>query len=107
MQRARPAGQMVGNVDDWDRVWHGRLLLHRGIMQADAPMNRCALVVPGAAVHVDRLAGDEAAIIADQEQAGRGDLVYMPLPPKRNARRIRYPALIPLRIGPLRVDTSG
>ena len=31
-----------------------------------------------AAVDVDCLAGNEAAVVADQEQAGRGDLVDMP-----------------------------
>src|SRR5881398_2528013 len=36
-------------------------------------------VIAGAAIDVDRLAGDEAAILADQEQAGGGDLVDMPL----------------------------
>jgi hypothetical protein len=42
---------------------------------------RFPLVIRGAAVDVDRLAGDEAAIVADQEEAGGGDLVDLALAP--------------------------
>ena len=42
-------------------------------------------VMVGAAADVDRRAGDEAAVVAEKEQAGGGDLVDMPLPAERDA----------------------
>src|SRR3954470_17848012 len=45
-----------------------------------------------AAVDVDRLAGDEAAVIADQEQADRGNLVDLALAPQWDAARVRQMA---------------
>jgi hypothetical protein len=38
-------------------------------------------VLAGPVIQVDRLAGDEAALVADQEQAGGGALFDMPLRP--------------------------
>src|SRR6266849_4310637 len=63
-------------------------------------------VIAGAAVDVDRLAGDEAAIVADQEQAGGGDLVDMPLASQGNAGGARRPPLIPLGIVAPCVDAA-
>jgi hypothetical protein len=50
-----------------------------------------------AAIDVKRLAGDEPAILADQEQAGGGDLVDGALPAERDADGVRQAAVIPLR----------
>src|ERR1051326_9076507 len=55
-------------------------------------------IIPRSAVHMDRLACDEAAIVTDQEQTGRGDLLHLALAAQRNPRRVRRPALIPFRI---------
>ena len=55
-------------------------------------------VVVGAAIDMDCLAGDEAAILAHQEQAGGGDLVDAALPAERDAGGVRQMALIPLRM---------
>src|SRR6202035_3053539 len=63
-------------------------------------------VIAGAAIDVDRLAGDEAAIGADQEQAGGGDLVDMPLASQGNAGGARRPPLIPLGIVAPGVDAA-
>src|SRR5215467_13574969 len=60
-----------------------------------------------AAVDVDGLASNEAAVVADQKQTGRGDLVDMPLPADRDARRVRHAAMIPLGIVPPGVDAAG
>jgi hypothetical protein len=51
-----------------------------------------------AAIEVDRLPGDEAAILTDQEQARRGNLVDIPLPAERDAGGVRQATLIPLRM---------
>src|SRR5215472_12586008 len=64
-------------------------------------------VKPDAAVDVDGLAGDEAAVVADQKQAGRGDFVDMALPAERNAGGIGHAAMIPLGIVPPGVDAAG
>ena len=50
-----------------------------------------------AAIDVNRLAGDEAAILADQGQAGGGDLVDRALPAERDTDGVRQAAVIPLR----------
>src|ERR1700730_4820572 len=63
-------------------------------------------VIAGAAIDVDRLAGNEAAIVADQEQAGRGDLVDMPLASQGNAGGARRPPLVPLGVVAPCVDAS-
>ena len=47
---------------------------------------------------MDGLAGDEPAAVADQEQAGRGDLVDLPLPPERDAGSVRRTIAIPFGI---------
>ena len=59
-----------------------------------------------AAIDVDRLSGDEAGILTDQEQAGRGNLVDAALPPERDAGGVRQVTLIPLRIVASRIDTA-
>src|SRR5438270_4913468 len=64
-------------------------------------------VVPRAAVDVDRLAGDEAAVVADQKEAGGGDLVDVPLTAQWNAGGARHPPLVPLGIIPAGVDAAG
>ena len=55
---------------------------------------------------MNRLAGDEAAVVADEEQARRGNFIDRSLTPERNARRARRPALVPLGIGARRVDAA-
>jgi len=55
-------------------------------------------VIVCTAIDVDRLSGDEAGILTDQEQAGRGDLVDGALPAERDADGVRQPAVIPLRM---------
>src|SRR5438445_8018639 len=60
-----------------------------------------------AAVDVDRLAGDEAAVVADQEQAGGGDLVDMPLTAQGNPGGARHMAAIPFGIVSPGIDAAG
>jgi hypothetical protein len=60
-----------------------------------------------AAIDVDRLSGDEAGILTDQEQAGRRNLVDAALPPERDAGGVRQVTLIPLRIVASRIDAAG
>src|SRR6266850_2208419 len=67
----------------------------------------CKSEIVRAAIDVDCLAGNEAAILADKEQAGRGDLVDMPLAPKRNAGGVRQATMIPLRIVAPCIDAAG
>src|SRR6266567_976923 len=50
---------------------------------------RRASIITGTPVDVDGLAGDEPGAVADQEQAGRGDLIDLPLPPERDAGSVR------------------
>src|SRR4029077_2707637 len=50
--------------------------------------------------------GDEAGILTDQEQAGRGNLVDAALPPERDAGGVRQVTLIPLRIVASRIDAA-
>src|SRR5271163_4809695 len=64
-------------------------------------------VVARAAVDVDGLAGDEAAVVADQKEAGGGDLVHMPLTAQWNPGGARHPPLIPFGIVPPGVDAAG
>src|SRR5260370_26657067 len=64
-------------------------------------------VIAGAAVDVDRLAGDEAAIVADQEEAGRGDLVDLALAPQGDAGRAGRAALIPFGVVAPGIDAAG
>src|SRR5215472_7582161 len=63
-------------------------------------------VKPDAAVDVDGLAGDEAAVVADQKQAGGGDLDGS-LAAERDARRIRHASMIPFGVVPSGVDAAG
>src|SRR5277367_5158528 len=72
-----------------------------------AAVGRRKSVIVRAAIDVDCLAGDEAAILADKEQAGSGDLVNAALPAERNAGGARQATLIPLRIVAPRIDASG
>ena len=55
-------------------------------------------VVPRSSVHVNRLPGNEPAIVTDQKQTRGGDLVHFPLPSQRNAGSIRRPVAIPFRV---------
>src|SRR4029077_13243077 len=66
----------------------------------------CKSVIVCAAIDVDRLSGDEAGILTDQEQAGRGTCVDAALPPKRDAGVVREVTLIPLRIVASRIDAA-
>src|SRR5262249_17126055 len=56
------------------------------------------LVIVCAAIDVDRLSGDEATILTDEEQAGRSDFVYGALPAERDPGGVRQVAVIPFRI---------
>src|SRR6266404_5483168 len=60
-----------------------------------------------AAVDVDGLAGDEAAVVADQEQAGGSDFVDMPLAPQGNPDGAGHMAAIPLGIVSPGIDAAG
>src|SRR5271169_5829587 len=68
---------------------------------------RLLLIVAGAAVDVDGLAGDEAAVVADQKQAGGGDLVDLPLAAERYAGGTRGMSPIPLGMVTPGVDAAG
>src|SRR6516165_5141952 len=70
------------------------------------PRGRGSVIV-GTAVDVDRLAGDEAAVVADQKEAGGGDFVDMTLPAERDTGRIRHAALIPFGVVPPCIDAAG
>src|SRR5271155_4025882 len=67
---------------------------------------RFASIIPGAPVDMDGLAGDEPAVIANQEQAGRGDLVDLPLSPKRDTGGVGRAIAIPFGIVAPGVDTA-
>src|SRR5207248_6233255 len=56
--------------------------------------------------YVDGLAGDEPAAVADQEQAGCGDFVDLPLPPERDAGSVRRTIAIPFGIVAPGVDAA-
>ena len=77
-------------------------------MSGDSPLDAvsCKSVIVRAAIDVDRLAGDEAAILADQEEAGRGDLVDVALPAEGHAGGVRQPAMIPFGIVAPRIDAA-
>src|SRR5215472_16684713 len=64
-------------------------------------------VIVSAAVDVNRLAGDEAAVVADEKEAGGGDFVDMPLPTERDASRARHTSLVPFGIVPPCIDAAG
>jgi hypothetical protein len=66
-----------------------------------------ASVVSRAAVDVNGLAGDEAAIVADQKEAGGGDLVHLPLTAQWNPGGARHTPLIPLGIVAPGIDAAG
>ena len=69
--------------------------------------NASASVVASAAVDVDGLAGDEAAVVADQKEAGGGDLVHVPLTTQWNAGGARHTPLVPLGIVATSIDAAG
>src|ERR1700722_2266433 len=50
-------------------------------------------VISASAIDVKCLTCDEAAVVTDQEQACRGDLVHLPLSPQRNADGALHPPL--------------
>jgi MFS family permease len=58
------------------------------------------------AVHVQRLAGDEAGILAEQEEAGIGDLVRSPEAPQRQPVGPGHRRWVPGRVAS-RVDPAG
>src|SRR5215813_7790982 len=64
-------------------------------------------VIVCAAIDVDRLSGDEAGILADQEQAGRSNLVDAALPAERDAGGVRQVTLIPFWIVAPCIDAAG
>src|SRR3989442_9146248 len=70
---------------------------------AEGPGTRGS-VVRDSAVDVDRLAGDEAAVVTDEEQAGGGDFLDRPLTSEGNARGVRHLSLVPRGIGSRGVD---
>ena len=65
-----------------------------------------ASVEPHSTIDVNRLAGDKAAVITDEKQAGGGKLLYGSLPSQRNASRVWRPSLVPFGIGPRGIDTT-
>jgi hypothetical protein len=67
---------------------------------------QCRSVIPASTIHMDRLAGDETRVVADQEQAGGGNLLHMPLTPQRNAGGVRRAALVPLGIRSHGIDAA-
>src|ERR1700689_211702 len=64
------------------------------------------LIIPGAAIDVNGLAGDEAAVLADEEEAGGGDLVDLALTPDRDACRVGRAAGVPFGIVAPCVDAA-
>src|ERR1700759_607804 len=65
-----------------------------------------SLVVGGTAVGMDRLSGDEASILADEEQTGCRDLFGCPLPSERDAFGTRRSIAIPFRIVSAGIDAA-
>jgi len=59
-----------------------------------------------AAIDVDRLAGEEAAILADEEQARRGDLVDLAFPVERDSGGVRQATVIPFGMVAPRIDAA-
>ena len=53
-----------------------------------------------ATIDMDGLAGDKAAVITNEKQAGGGKLLDRSLPSQGNAGRVWRPSLIPFGIGP-------
>src|SRR5579884_84580 len=72
-----------------------------------SPALRYRSIVRGAAVDVDGLAGDEAAVLADEEQAGGGDLLDGALAAERDAGGVGDAAVVPLRVVAPCVDAAG
>src|SRR5689334_18752303 len=70
-------------------------------------MRKQSSVIPGAAVDVDGLAGDEATVVADKKEAGGGDLVHLALTAQGDAGGARRMPLIPFGIVPPCVDAAG
>src|SRR3984893_13890206 len=81
-------------------------MLGRGAVPRSARDRRRASIITGTPVDVDGLAGDEPAAVADQEQAGRSDLVDLPLPPERDAGSVRRAIPIPFGIVTPGVDAA-
>src|ERR1700722_17755472 len=77
-----------------------------GDRRRSSPPPKRSSVVAGAAVDVNRLTGDEAAIVADEKQAGGGGLVDGALAAQRDARGVRSAFGIPFRIVAPRVDAA-
>src|SRR6516162_3921582 len=87
--------------------WFSELLGIRRLRRLDRGVTGETSVKADAAVDVDGLAGNEAAVVADQKQTSRGDLVDGALPAERNAGRIRHAAVIPFGVVPPSVDAAG
>src|SRR5262249_2359160 len=108
--RAKESDEVVGSreapdVRGQDPV---RAPLHRDLLLRSTPgpaptprglQHARPSVVRDAAVGVDGLSGDEAAVVGDQEQAGGRDLVDGALPPERDPGGVRRAPLIPLGVG--------
>src|ERR1044071_8979682 len=75
-----------------------------------APRNdsgKICSIIRGAAVDVDRLAGDETAVLGDEEQAGGGDLVDVALAAERDALGVGRPVAVPFGVVAACVDAAG
>src|SRR5690349_6179254 len=64
-------------------------------------------IIVCAAIDVDRLSGDEASILADEEQAGRSNFLDAALPAERDAGGVRQLTLIPFWIVAPCIDAAG
>src|SRR5207244_2094369 len=78
-----------------------------GRVAGSSPATATSSIARGAAIDVDRLAGDEAAIVTHQKQAGGGDLVHLPLAAQGNTGGARHTPLIPFGIGSAGIDAAG
>jgi len=89
---------------------HFRDESRREFRRPDIRVTRENLVVAGAAVDVDRLAGDEAAAVADQKQAGGGDFVDVALTTERDPGALgtclRYQSGLSRRVSMLPRETA-
>src|SRR5215467_12632125 len=74
---------------------------------AHSSLSRGKSVVVCATIDVDRLSGDEASILTDKEQAGRGNLIDGALPAQRDAGGVRQVTSIPFWVVAPCVDAAG
>src|SRR5262245_35728634 len=66
-----------------------------------------ASVEPHPTIDMNRLAGDKAAVITDEKQAGGGKFLHRSLPSQGNASGVWRPSLVPFGMGPRGIDTAG